>query len=81
MIFFIVSQIVAKLQFHQRPGNSIFIGGALIVSGGIVMTFWKRNVEGCSGFQTMFAAFNTPCSYYEGDPMQAAVCAASEHSY
>lgn len=41
MLFFVIAQIVAKLKFHQSPTPPIYVGGALIVAGGIVMTAWK----------------------------------------
>lgn len=41
VLFFVIAQIVAKLRFHQSPTTPILVGGALIVAGGIVMTFWK----------------------------------------
>jgi small multidrug resistance family-3 protein len=41
VLFFLVAQIVAKLQFHQSPTKQIYVGGGLIVLGGIVMTAWK----------------------------------------
>ena len=41
VLFFLVAQVVAKLQFHQSPTKPIYLGGALIVLGGLVMSFWK----------------------------------------
>ena len=41
VLFFLVAQIVARLQFHQSPTRPIFLGGALIVLGGLIMSFWK----------------------------------------
>lgn len=41
VLFFVVAQIVAKLRFGQSPTPPILAGGALIVLGGAVMTFWK----------------------------------------
>jgi hypothetical protein len=41
VLFFLVAQVVAKLQFHQSPSKPIYLGGAFIVIGGLVMTFWK----------------------------------------
>ncbi len=40
-LFFVVAQIVAKLRFQQTPTPPVYVGGALIVLGGAVMTFWK----------------------------------------
>jgi len=41
VLFFLVAQVVAQLQFHQPPTKPIYVGGALIVLGGVVMTAWK----------------------------------------
>jgi hypothetical protein len=40
-LFFVVAQIIAKVRFHQSPTVPIYAGGALIVAGGLVITFWK----------------------------------------
>ena len=41
VLFFLVAQVVAKLQFHQSPSKPIYLGGAFVVVGGLVMTLWK----------------------------------------
>ncbi len=41
VLFFLVAQIVAKLQFQQSPGKPIYLGGTFVVVGGLIMTFWK----------------------------------------
>ncbi len=41
VLFFVIAQIVAKVRFHQSPSMPILVGGAFIVAGGLVMTFWK----------------------------------------
>ena len=41
VLFFVVAQIVANLQFHQSPSKPIYIGGAFITIGGLIMTLWK----------------------------------------
>ncbi len=40
-LFFVVAQIINLLAFGVRPGLPIYCGGALILSGGLLMTFWK----------------------------------------
>jgi hypothetical protein len=40
-LFFVVAQVVAKVRFGQEPTPPIYVGGALIVAGGVVITFWK----------------------------------------
>ena len=40
-LFFLVAQIVAKVRFGQTPTMPIYVGGGLIVAGGLVITFWK----------------------------------------
>jgi hypothetical protein len=41
VLFFVVAQVVAKVQFHQSPTKPIYLGGLFIILGGLVMTFWK----------------------------------------
>lgn len=41
VLFFIIAQVIARLQFHQSPGKPIYVGGAFIVLGGLIMTIWK----------------------------------------
>jgi small multidrug resistance family-3 protein len=41
VLFFVIAQIVAKVFFNQTPTTPILVGGACIVVGGMVMTFWK----------------------------------------
>jgi hypothetical protein len=41
VLFFLVAQIVARLQFHQSPTKPIYVGGAFVAIGGLIMTFWK----------------------------------------
>jgi len=40
-LFFLVAQVINFFAFDVRPGAPIFVGGALIVAGGMVMTFWR----------------------------------------
>jgi drug/metabolite transporter superfamily protein YnfA len=40
-LFFVVAQVVAKLRFQQSPTTPIWVGGTLIVTGGLVITFWR----------------------------------------
>jgi hypothetical protein len=41
VLFFLVAQVVAKLQFQQSPSKPICLGGAFVVVGGLIMTLWK----------------------------------------
>ncbi len=41
VLFFLVAQVVAKLQFHQSPTKPIYVGGAFVVLGGLIMTLWR----------------------------------------
>jgi drug/metabolite transporter (DMT)-like permease len=38
VFFFLVAQIIAWLAFHEVPSHALWIGGALIVAGGLVIT-------------------------------------------
>jgi hypothetical protein len=40
-LFFVVAQLINLFAFGMKPGLPIYCGGALIVSGGLLMTFWK----------------------------------------
>ncbi len=38
---FIVWQVINFIAFNIKPGVPICVGGALIVTGGLIVTFWK----------------------------------------
>jgi drug/metabolite transporter superfamily protein YnfA len=40
-LFFIVAQLINYFGFGQTPSMSIWVGGALIVTGGLVITLWR----------------------------------------
>lgn len=40
-VLFIVWQIINFIFFHTLPNLPIFVGGTLIVAGGLLVTFWK----------------------------------------
>ena len=40
-VFFISAQVINRVRFGHAPTPPIYAGGALIVAGGLVMTFWK----------------------------------------
>jgi drug/metabolite transporter superfamily protein YnfA len=40
-LFFVVAQIINLLAFGTKPTLPIVAGGALILAGGMLMTFWK----------------------------------------
>ena len=42
VLFFLVAQVLARIRFGQSPTLPIYAGGALIVSGGLVIAFWQR---------------------------------------
>ena len=41
VLFFGVAQVSNLVFFHVRPGPPILVGGAMILAGGLVMTFWR----------------------------------------
>jgi hypothetical protein len=41
-LFFIVAQLINWLAFGLRPTAPILVGGALIVAGGLTITFWRN---------------------------------------
>ncbi len=42
VMFFLVAQVLAKVRFNEAPTAPIYLGGALIVAGGLVIGFWRR---------------------------------------
>ena len=38
---FVVWQIINFLVFHSAPTSPILLGGALIIAGGAIVSFWK----------------------------------------
>ncbi|MGP8233665.1 MAG: hypothetical protein ACLQL2_13585 [Methylovirgula sp.] len=40
-LFFVIAQIVNVIFFGARPDLPIYAGGALILAGGLVITFWR----------------------------------------
>lgn len=40
-LFFVVAQIINRVAFGMSPTLPILCGGALIIAGGLLMTFWK----------------------------------------
>jgi hypothetical protein len=40
-VFFLVSQVLAKIRFNQSPTIPIYVGGTLITTGGIIIAFWR----------------------------------------
>ena len=40
-LFFLVAQLINYFGFGQKPNISIWVGGALIMSGGLIISFWR----------------------------------------
>jgi small multidrug resistance family-3 protein len=40
-LFFVVAQAINYFAFSQRPSLQILCGGALIIAGGLLITFWR----------------------------------------
>jgi small multidrug resistance family-3 protein len=38
---FVVWQVINFIAFRTTPGLSVWVGGALIIAGGAVVTYWK----------------------------------------
>ncbi len=38
---FVIWQIINFISFHTLPAPSTLFGGAMIVAGGLIITFWK----------------------------------------
>jgi hypothetical protein len=41
-LFFLVAQLINWLAFGVTPGLRILVGGALIIGGAMVITFWQK---------------------------------------
>ena len=41
VLFFVVAQILNRVRFGQMPTVPIYLGGSLIVVGGLVIAFWR----------------------------------------
>jgi small multidrug resistance family-3 protein len=41
VFFFVVAQLISWLVFHQYPTRQIWVGGAFIIAGGLVMSLWS----------------------------------------
>jgi drug/metabolite transporter (DMT)-like permease len=38
---FVVWQVINWVAFHKLPTLPIIVGGALVIAGGLIITFWK----------------------------------------
>ena len=38
---FVVWEIITYLVFHTLPGPPVCLGGALVIAGGLIITFWR----------------------------------------
>lgn len=41
VLFFAVAQAIAWVFFHEQPTTPIWVGGALILTGGLVISVWR----------------------------------------
>ena len=41
VFFFVIAQLISYLVFHQKPSPAVIVGGILISSGGIVISFFQ----------------------------------------
>ena len=39
VFFFLVAQVISWIVFHQKPSTAVLAGGALIVAGGIIISY------------------------------------------
>jgi drug/metabolite transporter (DMT)-like permease len=38
---FIIWQVISYIFFQSAPNAPVLVGGALIIAGGLIVTFWK----------------------------------------
>lgn len=41
VLFFLATQLLARIRFGQVPSPPIYFGGAMMVIGGAIMAFWN----------------------------------------
>ncbi len=41
-LFFVVAQLINLFAFGMKPALPIYLGGLLIISGGLLITFWHQ---------------------------------------
>ena len=41
VLFFIMAQVLNRVRFGHSPGAPIYVGGAFIVVGGLVIALWR----------------------------------------
>lgn len=41
VFFFLVAQVLSWAVFHEAPSAPVWVGGGLIVSGGLVIALWR----------------------------------------
>ena len=41
VLFFVVAQLISWLVFSQPPTRAVWIGGAFVVAGGVIMSAWS----------------------------------------
>ena len=41
VLVFVMAQNIGKVRFHQSPTLPIYVGGSLMVAGGILIAFWQ----------------------------------------
>jgi len=40
-VFFVMAQVLNKVRFGQAPSLPVWVGGSLVVVGGLVMALWR----------------------------------------
>ena len=43
-LFFVAAQVIAYFAFDQPPTMPVLVGGAFILAGGLIMTFWQGGI-------------------------------------
>ena len=41
VLFFLMAQVIARVRFGQSPTPAIYVGGALITAGGLLIALWN----------------------------------------
>ena len=52
-VFFVVAQLISYFFFHEKIKTPMLAGGALIIAGGLVMTFWHVEADEAASVETL----------------------------
>jgi small multidrug resistance family-3 protein len=42
VFFFVIAQLISWLVFNQPPSRGVWVGGAFVVLGGVIISVWSN---------------------------------------